>query len=46
MSYQWNVLLPMAFRLVVPPLTSGLLNIFKNSAVCLAAWRTDSGEPA
>jgi glutamate/aspartate transport system permease protein len=28
------VLLPMAFRLVVPPLTSEFLNIFKNSAVC------------
>jgi len=27
------VLLPMAFRLVVPPLTSEILNIFKNSAV-------------
>lgn len=27
------VLLPMAFRLVVPPLTSEFLNIFKNSAV-------------
>ena len=24
----------MAFRLVVPPLTSEFLNIFKNSAVC------------
>jgi glutamate/aspartate transport system permease protein len=28
------VLLPMAARLVVPPLTSELLNVFKNSAVC------------
>ncbi len=28
------VLLPMAFRLVVPPMTSEFLNIFKNSAVC------------
>lgn len=28
------VLLPMAFRLVVPPLTSEFLNIFKNSCVC------------
>lgn len=27
------VLLPMAFRIVVPPLTSEFLNIFKNSAV-------------
>lgn len=32
-AYQ-HVLLPMAFRLVVPPLTSEFLNIFKNSAVC------------
>ncbi|MBK6654710.1 amino acid ABC transporter permease [Zoogloea sp.] len=29
-----HVLLPMAFRLVIPPLTSEFLNIFKNSAVC------------
>ncbi len=29
-----HVLLPMAFRIVVPPLTSELLNVFKNSAVC------------
>jgi glutamate/aspartate transport system permease protein len=28
------VMLPMAFRLVVPPLTSEFLNIFKNSAIC------------
>jgi len=28
------VLLPMAFRLIVPPLTSEFLNIFKNSAFC------------
>ncbi|MDD5296366.1 MAG: amino acid ABC transporter permease [Rhodocyclaceae bacterium] len=28
------VLLPMALRIVVPPLTSEFLNIFKNSAVC------------
>ena len=27
-------MLPMAFRLIVPPLTSEFLNIFKNSAVC------------
>ena len=27
------VLVPMAFRIIVPPLTSELLNIFKNSAV-------------
>lgn len=29
-----HVLVPMAFRLIVPPLTSEFLNIFKNSAVC------------
>lgn len=29
-----RVLLPMAFRIVVPPLTSEMLNVFKNSAVC------------
>lgn len=28
-----NVLLPMALRIIVPPLTSEFLNIFKNSAV-------------
>ncbi len=28
------VMMPMAFRLIVPPLTSEFLNIFKNSAVC------------
>jgi glutamate/aspartate transport system permease protein len=31
-SYRY-VMLPMAFRLIVPPLTSEFLNIFKNSAV-------------
>ena len=30
------VLLPMAFRLVIPPLTSELMNIFKNSSVAFA----------
>jgi len=29
-----HVLLPMGLRLIVPPLTSEFLNIFKNSAVC------------
>lgn len=32
-TYQ-HVLLPMAFRIIVPPLTSEILNVFKNSAVC------------
>ena len=31
-----TVLLPMAFRIIVPPLTSELLNIFKNSAVAFS----------
>jgi len=29
-----HVLLPMAVRLIVPPLTSETLNVFKNSSVC------------
>ena len=29
-----HVLVPMAVRLIVPPLTSETLNVFKNSAVC------------
>ena len=29
-----HVLLPIALRLIVPPLTSETLNVFKNSAVC------------
>lgn len=28
------VLLPMAFRIVIPPMTSEFLNVFKNSAAC------------
>ena len=28
-----HVLMPMAFRIIIPPLTSEFLNIFKNSAV-------------
>jgi glutamate/aspartate transport system permease protein len=31
----FHVLLPMAFRIVIPPLTSEFMNIFKNSAVAL-----------
>ena len=30
------VLLPMAFRIIVPPLTSETMNIFKNSSVAFA----------
>lgn len=29
----WNVLLPQAFRVIIPPLTSEFLNVFKNSSV-------------
>jgi glutamate/aspartate transport system permease protein len=29
-----HVLIPLSFRIIVPPLTSEFLNIFKNSAVC------------
>ena len=35
------VLLPMAFRIVIPPLTSEFMNIFKNSAVALAIGLTE-----
>ena len=31
-----HVILPMAFRIIVPPLTSELMNIFKNSSVAFA----------
>ena len=34
-SYRY-VLLPMAFRIVIPPLTSETMNIFKNSSVAFA----------
>jgi glutamate/aspartate transport system permease protein len=30
-----HVLLPMAFRIILPPLTSEFLNVFKNSSVAL-----------
>ncbi|QNM96985.1 amino acid ABC transporter permease [Chitinimonas koreensis] len=35
------VLLPMAFRIVIPPLTSEFMNVFKNSAVALAIGLTE-----
>jgi glutamate/aspartate transport system permease protein len=31
----WHVLLPQAYRIILPPLTSDFLNVFKNSAVAL-----------
>ncbi|WP_018152459.1 amino acid ABC transporter permease [Leeia oryzae] len=36
-----HVLLPMAFRIVIPPLTSEFMNIFKNSAVALVIGLTE-----
>ncbi|SFQ33526.1 amino acid ABC transporter permease [Variovorax sp. 770b2] len=36
MQYYRHVLLPMALRLVLPPLTSETMNIFKNSSVAFA----------
>jgi glutamate/aspartate transport system permease protein len=39
-SYRY-VLLPMAFRIVLPPLTSEFLNIIKNSAVALTIGVTE-----
>jgi glutamate/aspartate transport system permease protein len=35
------VLLPMAFRIIVPPLTSEAMNIFKNSSVAFAVSITE-----
>ena len=35
-QYYRYVLLPMAFRIVIPPLTSETMNIFKNSSVAFA----------
>jgi glutamate/aspartate transport system permease protein len=29
----WNVILPQAYRIIIPPLTSEFLNVFKNSSV-------------
>jgi len=34
-TYQY-VLLPMAFRIIIPPLTSEFMNVFKNSSVAFA----------
>jgi glutamate/aspartate transport system permease protein len=35
------VLLPMAFRIIIPPMTSEFMNVFKNSSVCLAIGLTE-----
>jgi glutamate/aspartate transport system permease protein len=41
MQYYRYVLLPMAFRIIVPPLTSETMNIFKNSSVAFAVSITE-----
>jgi glutamate/aspartate transport system permease protein len=40
-QYYRYVLLPMAFRIIVPPLTSEAMNIFKNSSVAYAVSVTE-----
>ncbi|MEJ8835138.1 amino acid ABC transporter permease [Ramlibacter sp. AN1133] len=40
-QYYRYVLLPMAFRIIVPPLTSETMNIFKNSSVAFAVSVTE-----
>ena len=35
------VLLPMAFRIIIPPLTSETMNVFKNSSVAFAVSVTE-----
>jgi glutamate/aspartate transport system permease protein len=40
-QYYRYVLLPMAFRIIVPPLTSETMNIFKNSSVAFAVSITE-----
>jgi glutamate/aspartate transport system permease protein len=40
-QYYRYVLLPMAFRIIVPPLTSEAMNIFKNSSVAFAVSVTE-----
>jgi glutamate/aspartate transport system permease protein len=40
-QYYRFVLLPMAFRIIVPPLTSEAMNIFKNSSVAFAVSITE-----
>ena len=35
-QYYRYVLLPMAFRIIIPPLTSETMNVFKNSSVAFA----------
>jgi glutamate/aspartate transport system permease protein len=40
-QYYRYVLLPMAFRIIVPPMTSEAMNIFKNSSVAFAVSITE-----
>lgn len=40
-QYYRYVLLPMAFRIIIPPLTSESMNIFKNSSVAFAVSVTE-----
>ena len=40
-QYYRYVLLPMAFRIIIPPLTSEAMNIFKNSSVAFAVSVTE-----
>ena len=40
-QYYRYVLLPMAFRIIMPPLTSEAMNIFKNSSVAFAVSITE-----
>jgi glutamate/aspartate transport system permease protein len=40
-QYYRYVLLPMAYRIIIPPLTSETMNIFKNSSVAFAVSVTE-----
>jgi glutamate/aspartate transport system permease protein len=40
-QYYRYVLLPMAYRIVIPPLTSEAMNVFKNSSVAFAVSVTE-----
>ncbi|MNT27915.1 putative glutamine ABC transporter permease protein GlnM [compost metagenome] len=41
LQYYRYVLLPMAYRIVIPPLTSEAMNVFKNSSVAFAVSVTE-----
>jgi glutamate/aspartate transport system permease protein len=40
-QYYRYVILPMAYRIIIPPLTSETMNIFKNSSVAFAVSVTE-----